>query len=62
MYRLKAVLTDRRELDLEPRHTQHASAQRAATAFIRDFRDPCGLGVGVAYVEIIDTALERVAA
>ena len=30
MYRLKAVFTDRRELDLEPRHTQHASAQRAA--------------------------------
>ena len=62
MYRLKAVFTDRRELDLDPRHAQHASAQRAATTFIRDFRDPCGPGVGVAYVEIIDTALERVAA
>lgn len=62
MYRLKAVFTDRRELDLDARHAQHASAQRAATRFIRDFRDPCRLGVGVAYVEIIDTALERRAA
>ena len=62
MYRLKAVFTDRRELDLETRHVQYASAQRAATAFIRDFRDPCRLGVRVAYVEIIDTDLERVAA
>lgn len=53
-YTLRAHFTDGRSVDLDEfAYTTEAGAQRAAGVYMRDYSDPCGLGVRVERVEIV---------
>lgn len=61
-YRLKVTFTDKFEVLLDETYNQQWQAERAASNYIRDYSDPCGTGHRPAYISIIDTEAERVAA
>ncbi len=62
-FSLRATLSDGFTVDLNGRHASEEAASREAARYMRDYSDPCGLGVTVAYVAIIDERLlEREAA
>lgn len=54
-FALRAYLSDGFAVDLDGRHATEEEAARAASRYMRDYSDPCGLGVTVAYVAILDT-------
>lgn len=56
-FSLRAVLSDGFTVSLEGEHRSQAHAERAAEQYIRHYSDPCGLGVTVNRVEIIDNDL-----
>ena len=58
MLKLRAVLSDGFEVELEGRYARQFEADRAAANYIRDYSDPCGLGVRVSYVLTIDCEAE----
>lgn len=55
MFTLRATLSDGFVVNLDGSYNTQAQAERAASNYIRDYSDPCGLGVHVAYVSTIDT-------
>lgn len=62
-FTLRATLSDGFAVDLNGRYASQEAASREAARYMRDYSDPCGLGVSVAYVAIVDTRLlEREAA
>lgn len=62
-FALRATLSDGFTVDLDGRYASQEAASREASRYMRDYSDPCGLGVSVAYVAIIDQRLlEREAA
>ena len=62
-YSLRATLSDGFKFDLNGRFASEEAASREASRYMREYSDPCGLGVSVAYVAIIDQRLlEREAA
>lgn len=62
-FALRATLSDGFTVDLAGRYASQEAASREAARYMRDYRNPCGMNVTVAYVSIIDTRLlEREAA
>lgn len=53
-FRLRSYLSDGFAVDLEGRHPTEAHAIRAASIYARHYSDPCGLGVRVSRVAIIE--------
>ncbi len=57
-FTLRAHLSDGFVVELnEHAYASEAGAQRAAAVYMRDYSDPCGLGVRVERVEIVDAEL-----
>jgi hypothetical protein len=54
MFTLRATLSDGFTVNLDGSYPSIAAANRAAESYIRHYSDPCGLGVRVAYVAVID--------
>lgn len=52
-FTLRASLTDGFTFNLEGEYPSEDHASNAATRFMRDYRDPCGLGVRVESVAIL---------
>jgi len=52
-FTLRAYFTDGHAVDLCDEHPSQAHAERAASRYMRDYSDPCGLGVRVESVAII---------
>lgn len=61
-FTLRAYLSDGFAVDLDGRFASEEAAGAAASRYVRDYSDPCGLGVSVAYVAILDTRLVEEAA
>lgn len=61
-FALRATLTDGFAVDLDGRFASEEDAALAASRYLRDYSDPCGLGVRVAHVAILDTRLVEGAA
>lgn len=57
-FRLVSRLTDGFTVDLDGRFASLEAASRFAAEYMRHYSDPCGLGVAVESVSIIDTRLE----
>lgn len=53
MFSLIATFSDGHSVKLDERYDAQFRADRAAQNYIRDFSDPCGLGVSVRYVSVI---------
>jgi hypothetical protein len=53
MFKLRVTLSDGFEFDLDERYARQFEADRAAANYIRDYSDPCGLGVRVRYISTI---------
>lgn len=60
-FSLRATLTDGFIVNLDGTYASQASAERAASNYMRDYSDPCGLGVRVAYVAIVDNNARKAA-
>jgi hypothetical protein len=60
-FSLRATLSDGFVVDLDGAYASEEAASRAAAAYVRDYSDPCGLGVRVAYVAILDRRLVEAA-
>lgn len=58
MFKLRAHLSDGFEVNLDERFPNEQRAIKAADQFVRDYSDPCGLNVHVAWVSVIDCDLE----
>lgn len=58
-YRLVSRLTDGFTVALDGRFASIEAASRFADEYMRHYSDPCGLGVSVESVSIIDTRLEE---
>ena len=54
MFGLIATFSDGFSVELDERYPTQWQANRAAANYIRDYSDPCGLGVRVSYVSTID--------
>lgn len=54
---LRATLSDGFSFTLGGGYATEREAQRAAERYMRDYSDPCGLGVHVSQVAIIDCRL-----
>lgn len=61
-FSLRSTLTDGFTVNLDGEYPSEAHAQRASESYMRHYSDPCGLGVRVAYVAIIDNSLVQEAA
>lgn len=61
-FSLKATFSDGHSVTLSETYAEQWRADRAAGHYIRDYSDPCGLGIRVAYVAIIDSRLAALAA
>jgi hypothetical protein len=62
-FSLRATLSDGFTVALDGLYASEEAASFAASRYMRDYSDPCGLGVHVAYVAILDMRLlEREAA
>jgi hypothetical protein len=59
MFRLQATLSDGFSVSLDGRFPSQSAASREADNYIRHYSDPCGLGVHVSSVSIIDVELEE---
>lgn len=57
MYALRARLSDGFEVALDGEFTHEQAAINAADSYITHYSDPCGLGVYVQQVAIIDLEL-----
>lgn len=53
MFSLRVTFSDGHSVTLDERYARQFEADRAAGNYIRDFSDPCGLGVHVSYVSVI---------
>jgi hypothetical protein len=51
---LIATLSDGFKVPLDGRYNSIEAANRAASIYMRDYSDPCGLGVHVSYVSVFD--------
>lgn len=56
-FSLRATLSDGVTVDLDGRWSSVEAASAAASRYMRDYSDPCGLGVFVSQVAILDRAL-----
>lgn len=54
-FTLRAYLSDGFAVDLPGAYASVEAASAAASRYMRDYSDPCGLGVRVASVAILDT-------
>jgi hypothetical protein len=61
-FRLRADLSDGFKVDLDERYPNEQRALNAADHYITDYSDPCGLGVYVHSVSVIDCEMEAAAA
>jgi regulator of protease activity HflC (stomatin/prohibitin superfamily) len=59
MFRLQATLSDGFSVKLDGRFPSQSAASREADSYIRHYSDPCGMGVHVSSVSIIDVDLEE---
>jgi hypothetical protein len=59
MFSLLATFSDGHSVKLTERYDAQFRADRAAQNYIRDFSDPCGLGVHVSYVSVIKEEVAR---
>jgi hypothetical protein len=57
MFKLQATLSDGYTVTLDGEFPSEAAASREADNYIRHYSDPCGLGVHVSYVSIVDMQL-----
>lgn len=57
MFTLRATFTDGHSVTLSERYGRQFEAERAAGHYIRDYSDPCGLGIRVSHVSVIDARL-----
>ena len=53
-FTLRATLSDGFTVALDGAYATQAQADRAAGNYIRDYSDPCGLGLHVVSVSVID--------
>ena len=53
-FTLRATFSDGHSVDLPGEYHAQFAANRAAGHYIRDYSDPCGLGIHVAYVATIE--------
>ena len=58
MFRLRSHLSDGFVVDLDGEHPSIEHASMAADEYMTHYSDPCGLGITVDHVDIIDTELE----
>jgi hypothetical protein len=58
-FTLRATLSDGFTVNLPGSHAEQWQAERAAANYIRDYSDPCGLGVTCSQVAIIDREAVR---
>jgi hypothetical protein len=59
MFRLQATLSDGFSVNLDGRFPSQSAASREADSYMRHYSDPCGMGVHVSSVSIIDVELEE---
>jgi hypothetical protein len=59
MFRLQATLSDGFSVKLDGRFPSQSAASREADSYMRHYSDPCGMGVHVSSVSIIDVELEE---
>lgn len=55
-FSLRVTLSDGFTFSLEGRYASIDAANRAASIYMRDYSDPCELGVHVRYVAVIEEA------
>jgi hypothetical protein len=53
MFKLRVCLSDGFRFELDERYARQFEAERAAANYIRDYRDPCGVGARVSYIETV---------
>jgi hypothetical protein len=53
MFKLIATFSDGHSVELSERYDAQFRADRAAGNYIRDYSDPCGLGIRVSYVSVV---------
>jgi hypothetical protein len=53
-FTLRALLSDGFAVDLEGSYPSEEAAAAAASRYMRDYSDPCGLGVHVSQVSILE--------
>jgi hypothetical protein len=58
MFKLRVVLSDGFEVELDERFSSEVAANHFAAEYIRHNSDPCGLGVRVSHVLTIDCSAE----
>lgn len=61
-FSLRSTLSDGFVVNLDGKHQSEAHALRAAESYMRHYSDPCGLGLHVVSVAVIDDSLVREAA
>ena len=54
LYTLRAYLSDGFTVDLPGEYDAQWRAERAAANYLRDYSDPCGLGVRCASVAVVE--------
>lgn len=58
-FTLFATLSDGFSVTLDGSYATQEAAELAAARYMRDYGDPCGIGVHVAYVCVIDAEARR---
>jgi len=58
MFALIATFSDGHSVKLDERYDAQFRADRAAQNYIRDFSDPCQLGIHVSYVTVVEARHE----
>lgn len=56
-FALRAIFSDGFSINLDGRYINLEAASRAASEYMRHYSDPCGLGLHVAQVAIMDLRL-----
>lgn len=60
-FTLRSTLSDGFTVDLPGEYPSLAHANNAAAQYMRHYSDPCGLGLHVSYVAVIDRSLVEAA-